>query len=75
MIVQIARKRCMEYRCAFMADVLQYPTDCLVFLDETGCDNNQIRKHGYSTPVYCLFLNRGTRISTICAISQEGLLC
>ena len=79
-MVQIARQRCMEYRGAFIADILQYPTDWLVFLDETGCDNrDQIRKYGYSfigeTPVYCRFLNRGTRISTICAISQEGLLC
>ena len=61
-----------------MGNILQCSTDWLVFLDETGCDNrDQIRRYGYSLigepPVHHRFLNRGTRISTICALSQEGL--
>ena len=79
-IIQVARQRCTEYRGMFMADALQYPSNWLVFLDETGCDNrDHIRTHGYSfmgiPPVYHRFLSRGTRISAISAISQEGLLC
>ena len=79
-IVQVARQRCTEYRGAFMADILHYTVDWLVFLDETGCDDrDNIRKYGYSligeSPIYHRFLNRGTRISAISAISQEGLIC
>ena len=60
----------------YMGNILQCSTD--VFLDETGCDSrDQIRRYGYSLigepPVHHRFLNRGTRISTICALSQEGL--
>ena len=63
-----------------MADIQHYPTDWLVFLDDTGCDNrDQIRKYGYSIigepPVYHRFVYRGTRISAVCALSQEGLMC
>ena len=44
-IVQVAKQRCVEYRGGYMADIQHYPTDWLVFLDETGCDNrDQIRK-------------------------------
>jgi hypothetical protein len=50
-IVHVARQRCIEYRGAFMAHILQFP------VDETGCDNrDNIRKYGYSflgeSPVY-----------------------
>ena len=79
-IVQVARQRCIEHRGAYMAHILQYPVDWLVFLDETGCDNrDNIRRYGYSfvgeSPVFHRFLSRGNRISAIAAISQDGLTC
>ena len=63
-----------------MAEILQYPPEWLVFLDETGSDHkDHIRKFGYSLigepPVYHRFLGRGTRISAIAALSTEGLTC
>lgn len=53
-----------------MAQVLQFPREFFVWLDETGSDNrDQIRKFGYSirgfTPVCHRFLVRGTRISSV----------
>ena len=80
-IVHISRQRCLEHRGAYMANILHYPVDWLVFLDETGCDNKDcIRKQGYSfvgeSPVSCShFLSRGTRVSAISALSQDGLTC
>lgn len=78
-IIQVARQRCIELRGAFMAQMLMYPREFLVWLDETGSDNrDQIRRFGYAmsglTPVYHRFLNRGTRLSTIAAMSSDGLL-
>ena len=79
-IVHIAKQRCIEYRGKFMAEILQYPPEWFVFLDETGADHkDHIRKFGYSLigepPVYHRFLGRGTRISAIAALSTEGLAC
>ena len=73
-IVQVAKQRCIEYRGKFMAEILQYPPEWLVFLDETGSDHkDHIRTFGYSLigepPVYHRFLGRGTRISAISALS------
>lgn len=78
-ISQIAKQRCAEFRGDFMAQILEYPRDFLVFLDETGSDNrDHIRKFGYSlrgeTPIYHRFLVRGTRISTVTALSSEGII-
>lgn len=55
-----------------MAQIMQYP------IDETVSDcRDHIRKCGYQirgmAPVYHQFLTRGTRVSTIAAISSEGL--
>ena len=63
-----------------MAEILQYPPEWLVFLDETGSDHkDHIRKCGYpligEPPVYHRFLGFGTRISAIAALSTEGLAC
>ena len=79
-IVHIAKQRCLEYRGKFMAEILQYPPEWLVFLDETGSDHkDHIRKFGYSLirkpPVYHCFLGRGTRISAIATLITEGLTC
>ena len=79
-MVYIARQRYLEHRAAYMANILNYPADWLVFLDETGCDNKDgVRKQGYSfvgeSPTSSIFLNRGARISAISALSQDGLTC
>ena len=78
-IQQVARQRSVEYRAAFMAQVLQYDQEYFVWVDETGSDaKNHIRKFGYAlrgqTPVYHRFVARGKRISAIVAISCEGLV-
>ena len=62
-----------------MATVLQYPIDYYVWVDECGSDHrNQIRRFGYAQigedAVYQGFLSRGTRYSTIAAISSLGLV-
>ena len=77
--VQVAKQRCLEYRGAFMADVLQYRRDMFVFVDETGSNNRDCtRKFGYfirgEAPVYHRWLVRGRRISAIAAITTDGVL-
>ena len=62
-----------------MAEVLQYPRNFFVWVDETGSDNrDQICKFGYALrglpPVYHRLLVRGIRMSTIAAIGCEGLV-
>ena len=61
-----------------MAQVLQFPREYFVWVDETGSDaRTHIRRFGYSLlgipPVYTRTLARGKRISAIAAISSEGL--
>ena len=51
-----------------MAEILQYPPEWFVFLDETGADHkDHIRKFGYSLigepPVYHRFLESYTYIA------------
>ena len=78
-VQQIARQRCQEFRGAFLTQVLQYPRDFFVWVDETGCDlRSNIRRFGYSllgqSPQYTRLLSHGKRISAICAMSSEGLV-
>ena len=78
-VQQVARQRSVDYRAAFMAQVLQYDPEYFVWVDETGSDaRNQMRMFGYAllglTPVYHRFLVRGKRISAIAAISSSGLV-
>ena len=78
-VQQVAKQRCTEYRAAFWARILQFPRECFVWIDETGCDaRSHIRKFGYSLrgepAVYHRLLVRGKRISAIAAISSNGLL-
>ena len=61
-----------------MAQVLQFPREYFVWVDETGSDaRTHIRRFGYSLlgipPVYTRTLARGKRISAIAAISSDGL--
>ena len=76
---QIAKQRCTDFRAAYMAQILQFPKERLVFVDETGCAaKDQIRKFGYSLrgepAVYHRFLAYGKRVSAIAAISSDGML-
>ena len=75
---KIALQRSVEHRGAFMANIIQYPRDFLVWVDETGTDRrDQLRKFGYSIqgqPATCKrLLFRGTRISAIVAMSSSGV--
>ena len=77
-LVKVAIQRSVEYRGAFMANLLQYPHDFLVWMDETGSDRrDQLRKFGYAIrgqPAICKQLvSRGTRISAIVAMSSDGV--
>ena len=71
-IVQVAKQRSSCYRGRFMAEVMQYPRNFFVWMDETGADGrDQIRKFGYAIrgiePVYHRFLHRGIRIPALAA--------
>ena len=77
-IVKVAIQRSTEHRGAFMANVLQYPRDFLVWVDETGSDRrDQLRTFGYALrglpPISKRLLTRGTRISAIVAMSSDGV--
>ena len=78
-IQQVAKQRSEILRGFFMAEVLQYSREFFVWLDETGSDRrDQIRKFGYSLrgypPRYFRLLVRGTRVSSVVAMSSEGVL-
>ena len=78
-LVNVALQRSEEHRGTFMANVLQYPRDFLVWVDETGTDRrDQLRKFGYSIrglPPVCKLFTRGTRLSAIAAISWYRAIC
>ena len=62
-----------------MAEVMNYPVDFFVWVDETGSDNcDHIRRFGYQlrglAPVYDRLLCRSTRVSSIVAMSSEGVI-
>ena len=75
-LIKVALQRSTDFRGAFMANVLQYPRDFLVWVDETGSDRrDQLRKFGYALrgqPAVCKrLLTRG--ISAIVAMSSDGV--
>ena len=77
-LMKVASQRSLEYRGAFMANVLQYPREFFVWVDETGSDRrDQLRKFGYAVrgfpAVSTRLLIRGTRISAIVAMSSDGV--
>ena len=77
-LVKVATQRSTEHRRAFMANILQYPRDFQVWVDETGSDRrDQLRKFGYTLrglPPVCKRLRaRGTRISAIVGMSSDGV--
>ena len=75
----VAQQRSLERRAEFMARVLSFPRDQLVFVDETGSDaRNFARKFGYllrgmRAEVPSLLV-RGQRISAMAAIDHNGLI-
>lgn len=78
-IQHVALQRCLEYRAAFIADICNYTKEMIVWVDETGCDKRSLlRKYGYSLrgerAVCHRLLVRGTRISTIAAMSWTGIV-
>ena len=77
-LMKIATQRSLELRGAFMANILQFPRDFFVWVDETGTDRrDQLRKFGYSVrglpAVSEHFLTRGNRISAMVAMSADGV--
>ena len=75
----VALQRSSQFRADFMAEILQYRRDQLVWVDETGCDRKDgMRKYGYAirgkTPQLHRFLARGQRISAITALTKDGIL-
>jgi len=78
-IQQVAQQRSSNYRGKFMATMLMFDADKIVWIDETGCDRrDQIRRLGYSIrgerPVCHRLLQRGQRISIIAAMTTEGII-
>ena len=67
-VQQIAQQKYIDFRAAFMAQVLQFPRDFFVWVDETGSDERaHIQRFGYSLlglpPVYIRLLARGKNFS------------
>lgn len=77
-LTKIALQRSIDHRGAFLANILHYPRDFFVWVDETGSDRrDQLRKFGYSVrglPATCKrLLTRGTRVSAIVGMSSDGV--
>ena len=75
----VALQRSSQFRADFMAEILQYRRDQLVWIDESGCDRKDgMRKYGYAmrckTPQLHRFLARGQRVSAITALTKDEIL-
>lgn len=75
----VAKQRDKEVRDIFAIYVSLYKSHQLIFVDETGSDcRDAVRKYGYGLrgkpPRSCNFLIRGERISSVAAMSQEGIV-
>ena len=78
-VQRIALERNLEYRSDFMAEILPYPREQLVWIDEMGSDRRDaMRQYGYAplgeTPRCKRLQVRGQRISAIAAISSAGMV-
>ena len=78
-IRQIALQRKIQYRAEFMAEILQYRKEQLVWVDEMGSNRRDgIRKNGYAirgeTPTFQRLLERGPRITAMAALTVNGIL-
>ena len=75
----VALQRCSYMRAEFIARISFYPVEQIIWIDETGCNaKDHTRKLGYEirgeTPVCHRLLVRGKRVSSITAMSIDGLL-
>jgi len=78
-VQRIAKQRSAIHRGDYLAEISMYNTNMLVFADETGKDSrDSIRRYGYAVQgevaQSAITMTRGTRISTIAAISCSGLI-
>lgn len=78
-IRQVSIQRNIQYRAEFMADILQYRKEQLVWVDEMGSNcKDTIRKNGYAikgeTPTVYRLLERGQRITAIAALTVNGII-
>ena len=78
-IRQIAIQRNIQYRGEFMAEILQYEKEQLVWVDEMGSNRRDaFRKNGYAirgeTPFFQRLLERGQRITAIAAMTVDGII-
>lgn len=78
-IRQIALQRNIQFRAEFMAEILQYRKEQLVWVDEMGSNRrDSIRKNGYAirgeTPTFHRLLERGRRITAIAALTVDGII-
>jgi len=75
----VAAQRSLEYGALYMATVLSFPREMLVFVNETGSDaRNYIMRFGYSlcglrAESHCI-LSRGQRISAIAAMDCPWIM-
>ncbi len=78
-IQKVALERSLQYRAEFMAEILHYPREQLVWVDEMGSDRRDaMRRYGYAirgeTPISHRLQVRGQRVSAIAAISNTGMV-
>jgi len=62
-----------------VSEALTFDAYKFVWVDETGCDRrDQVRKLGYALrgerPAYHRLLHRGNRISSVAALSTDGVV-
>ena len=78
-VQKIAIERSIEFRADFITEMLNYPREQLVWIDEMGSDRRDaMRQYGYAirgeTPQCHRLQVRGQRISAVAAISSAGVL-
>ena len=75
----VVKQRSLLYCSEYMAEIQMYDCDCFVFIDETGCSNEDYtRKFGYALrgepAVEHRWVHRGIRMSAIAAMTTSGML-
>ena len=78
-VQHVALQRCLDLRASFMANVFTFSKEMFVWVDETGSNmKDMLRKYGYALrgerAICHRLLVRGQRISSISAMSTEGML-
>ena len=78
-VQHVAQQRCLDYRASFVASVFTFSKEMFVWIDETGSNmKDMLRQYGYALrgerAVCNRLLVRGQRISSISAMSTEGIL-